>query len=111
MLKSPLTKLNYFKDSKFVIVDSKYFYYQFSSKKNPNDKSFFPDVNAMRFCFESVVGIFSSIVGSLNSTDVVTKKDGLLTEILILTLATGKLQFYFLPVNEVAVINLLVKNC
>lgn len=83
------------------IVDSKDFYYALSPKQISIDRPVRPDVNAVRFYFETVVDFFPWIAGSLNPADVGTKMDSTITCILILTLATGSIQID-MPVCELS---------
>ena len=78
-----------------VFFDSKDLFGSLSSKKNPTDKSVRNDVNVMRFYFETSIDVFAWIAGWLNPADVGTKNDIPLTDLLMLTLATGVIQIDF----------------
>ena len=78
-----------------VFFDSKDLFGSLSSKRNPTDKSVRNDVNLMRFYFETSIDVFGWIAGSVNPADVGTKKDSPLTELLVLTLATGIIHIDF----------------
>lgn len=53
------------------------------------NKSFRPDVNFLQFYFVFSIDVFTCIQGNRNPVDVCAKLDSPLTEVLILTLATG----------------------
>lgn len=76
-----------------VIVDSKDLHSSLSSKRNTVDKSICPDVNSMRFYFDTVIDVFARILGSITFSDVWTKLKAPLTDVLILKLANCVLQF------------------
>lgn len=92
LIKRILTSIWAIEINSMMIVDSKDLYHALSSKRNTVDKSVRPDVNSMRFYFETAIDVFAWIPGSLNLADVGTKLDSPLTETLVLTLATGILQ-------------------
>lgn len=78
-----------------VFFDSKDLFGSTSLEINPIDKSVCNGVNMMRFNFEKFTDVLAWIAGSFNSADEGTKKDSPLTDLLLLTLATGIMQVDF----------------
>ena len=92
VLKNSISKLFGKVISTTVFVDSKDLYHSLSSKRNAVDKSMRNEVNHIRFVFETALDIVAWICGSLNISDVGTKKNSKLTELFQSILHTGKLQ-------------------
>lgn len=75
-----------------VFFDSKDLFGSLPWKKNPTDKSVCNDVNLIRVNFETSIDVFVWIYGSLKPVEVGTEKERTLTDLLVLTLATGIIQ-------------------
>ena len=76
-----------------ICVDSKDLFTSLSTQRNSIDRSIRSDVACIRFEFQ--VGSINKITwlpGKLNLADALTKRDSPLTEVLQLTLYTGRIQ-------------------
>ncbi len=92
VLKSVFSKILRISIKLIVVVDSKDLYTSLSTKQNSIDKSIRPDVNCIRFEFETQnVDEIVWIPGSTNLADPGTKPNSPLTIALQLTMFTGRL--------------------
>ena len=96
VIKSVIAKVHNFNPDLIVVVDSKDLFTSFSTKRNSIDKSIWPDVNVIRFEFETRnVDKLIWILGLLNLADPGTMRESSLSDALQLMLYSGKVPFDF----------------
>ena len=82
-------------------MDSRDLFTSLSTQRNSIDRSIRSDVACIRYEFQvGSVDLITWVPGKLNLADVLTKPDSPLTDVLQLTLYTGRIQLDFQSVIE-----------